>query len=455
MRYFLDSLFDALLVLVLFIATMMLTIPTSAQQSDKSAPSVVKPTPAATNQPQQLQESLESLLRANSHPFRIDNGKLAGEGANLLASAMHNVQFVAMGEWHNRRAMHHFATALFRHLHERQGFNYFALEEDPYLSKLSSRAARDGGRPAMLKLGQRYPNAFHLYTESQLDMLADIGSMSKGATDPIWGLNQVFGAAHIYERLVKIAPDANARGVAQKMLDQALEYEKERFQKNTQYIANIAKQEDFDQLRAAFRPKAGSEAEWLIEQTALSNRIFSPFVTKPRPPSPVFYKSWVTRETNMKHLFADRYREAQAKGDKLPKVLAFFGGFHLYRGLSESTDIYTLGNFLSELAIFNKMQSFQIFAIVDDPDVRKGWQGPIAQVASEVAANSKVEGKAAEAVIIDLRPLIPFARRSKELDPNIRRLILGYDVFVVMRDSELGSLEKLKTPKFRWYPEGN
>ena len=101
------------------------------------------------------------------------------------------------------------------------------------------------------------------------------------------------------------------------------------------------------------------------------------------------------------------------------------------------------------------MQSFHIFAIVDDPDVRKHWQGPIAQVASEVAANSKVDGKPAEAVIIDLRPLIPFARKSKDLDPNIRRLILGYDVFVVMRDNELGSLEKLKTPNFRWYPEEN
>lgn len=399
------------------------------------------------------QPSVETLLRANAHPISIRDGDLSGEGARMIASATDGVQFVALGEAHNRRAVHAFGGALFRLLHRGHGFNYLALEEDPYLGRLSSAASRKGGREAMVKLALRYPNAFHLLTEEELEMIGDIGRMSRARAEPIWGLNQVFGAAHIYERLREIAPDANARAVAGRLLDNALEYERERFRKNIHYVAGVAAPADFEQLRAAFRPKAGSEAEWLINQTALSNRIFSPYVTRPRPAPGVFYESGVMRETNMKRLFAERYREAQAKGDGLPKVLAMFGQLHLYRGLSEQTDLFTLGNYLSELAIFNGGQSFHIYMMVDSPAAREGWQGAV------IRAVENVGEKTDDGVIVDLRPLksLAVARNpeSAKLDPSLRRLLLGYDAYLYLRDGEAGSIERLKTPNFRAYPDGN
>lgn len=397
--------------------------------------------------------SLDKLLLANAYPFKIQNGTLSGEGAKVLASSMNEVQFVALGEWHNRRAVHKFGGALFRMLHDRYGFNYQALEEDPYLGKLSSRASRRGGAEAMIKLALRYPNAFHLLTEEQLEMMGDIGRRSEAAAEPIWGLNQVFGATHIYERLVQIAPDAKARSAARKLLNEALEYEKERFQKNIHYVAVVAKPSDFASLRNAFRPKAGSEAEWLIDQIELSNQVFSPYVTKPRPAPEVFHRSGVKRETNMKLLFADRYREAQSRGDRLPKVLAMFGHLHLYRGLSEQTDLYTLGNFLSELAIFNGQRSLHIYTVVDLPEVRRGWHGTL------VEAIENAGDKTDDGIVVDLRPLRSLALTrnpaSAELDPALRRLFLGYDFFVYLRDGKLGSLERLKTPNFRMYSEEN
>jgi hypothetical protein len=376
---------------------------------------------------------------------------LEGPGAVFLGSAMKDVQFVAFGEVHNRRMIHRFGGALFGLLHDQYGFNYLALEEDPYLGKLSSRASRSGAGEEMIRLALRYPNAFHLLTEDELEMIGDIGKTSKARTESIWGLNQVFGAVHIYERLLQIAPDANARAVAKKLLDTALEYEKERFQKNQHYVAAIAKSADFERLRAAFRPAAGSEADWLIGQIALSNQIFSPYVTKPRPAPGVFYQSNTARETNMKRLFAERYREAQAGGDRLPKVLAMFGQLHLYRGLSEQTDLFTLGNFLSELAIFNGKQSFHIYSTIDAPSVRTGWLGGIIQA---------VEGsgdKSDDGILVDLRPLkfLAISRNpdSAKLDPNLRRLILGFDTFLFLRDGTAGSVERLKTSNFRLYPD--
>ncbi len=99
-------------------------------------------------------------------------------------------------------------------------------------------------------------------------------------------------------------------------------------------MGTVARAEDFEHLRAAFHPSPGSETERLIDQAALSNRIFAPYSMKPRPAAELFYRSGEQRETNMKRLFAEQYKKAQA-AVPLPKVLAMFGQLHMYRGRSE------------------------------------------------------------------------------------------------------------------------
>jgi hypothetical protein len=394
---------------------------------------------------QEEENSFENLLRANAFPIRIENGKLSGKGADLITASLEDVQFVALGEEHNKRAVHEFGGALFRLLHDRYDFNHLALEEDPYWCKMLSEAAKKGGGAEVVNLALRYPNAFHLPTENEMQMIGEIGKISN-AKYPIWGLNQVFGAAHIYERLARLAPNKTARAAAQKLLDEALEYEKERFGKNVHYIVQIAKPEDFALLRNSFKPRKNSEADFLIEQLALSNRIFAPYVIKPRPSSAVFYESGKMRELNMKRLFAASYKEAQNQGEALPKVLAMFGQLHLYRGLSEHTEQYTLGNYLAELANFNDQKSFHIYTAVDSEYIYKGAFAGLAKIASEIAKNSGSSG-----AVVDLRPLFDRARTSKDINPELRRLVMSYDVFLFLGDSETGSIKRLETPKFRWY----
>ena len=388
--------------------------------------------------------ALETQLSAHAHTIRIAVGDLAGPGGDLLKAAMGNVQFVALGEEHNTRAIPAFTTALFEGLHKRHGFHYLALEEGPYVGQLLSRFARTRGREAALALGLRHPNAFHMYTVEELRMIGDIGRVSTAQGDALWGLNQEFGASHVYLRLTEIAPNDAAKLVAGELLNQALAYEAERFQKNTHYLAQVARPGDFERLRGAFAPEPGSEADRLIAQTALSHRIYAPYAANPPPASEVFHASGLERETNMKHLFAEQYRAATAKGDSLPKVVVKSGALHLYRGLSERTELYTLGNFLSELAIFNGKESFHLWVTVVRVDVREGFLAPFAAAA-----------RPSENTLFDLRPLQPGAARNTlpNLDPQLRRLIMGYDALVLLRDGEPGSIEPLRTPNFRWYPE--
>ena len=387
----------------------------------------------------------DDLIRANAYPFKIVDGVLAGPGADLIAKSSEDKEFVALGEEHNRAGVHAFGGALFRHLATQRGFQYLALEEDPYVGRLLSASARSGGRSAVIELARRYPNAFHMYTESEFEMIADAANVSNARSDPIWGLNQVFGAMHIYERLMALAPDAAARAAAERLRDQAREYEGERFQKNVSYMSTVARPEDFAELRKAFHPAAGSEAEFLIEQMALSNRIFAPYVTKPSPAAEAFYESGARREWNMKQLFAEDLRRAQKNGDPNPKVMVMLGQLHLYRGLSERTDLYTLGNFLSELATFEGMQSLHIYSTVNTDFEFKSPRAPLARAALAVLGESS-------GVVIDLRPLVQLARHDSTLDPQLRHLILAFDFYVLLKNAEQGSYEHLRTPHFRWYP---
>lgn len=378
--------------------------------------------------------SLSILLRANAHPFTIVDGHLRGDGATLIESATDGVQFVALGEEHNRRAMHRFAGALYAYLAKERGFRHLVLEEDPYLGMLLTQNP-DG----VMALARRYPNAFHMYTEEELQF---IGEAAHAGT--IWGVNQMFGAMHVYERLVALAPDENARHVAQALLDESREYEGERFAKNTHYM-EIAKREGFTKLRAAFHPAHGSEAELLIDQLELSNRIYAPYAMKPAPPLSAFLESGAARERNMKQLFADDLRRAQAEGEAQPKAMAMLGQMHLYRGMAQRVGQYTFGNFLSELATFDGSRSLQIYGTINADFEMKSARAPLARAALDVMGD-------ADGVVIDLRPLFAFAQHEKTLDPELREIIRAFDLFVFMRDGAQGSTEHLRTPNFRWYP---
>lgn len=401
---------------------------------------VLTPDHAISAQP----AAVDSLLRANAYPISYQDGRLSGAALRILSDMADSAQFFALGEEHNTRAIPHFTTALFNLLRETEGFQYLALEEGPYLGRLLSAAARRGGRDSVLALGRRFPNAFHMYTEDELEMIGDIGRASNDRIAPVWGLNQEFGVVPVYTRLSDLAPNAHARATVQQLLTDALRYEGERFQENLHYLPAVARLEHFVRLREMFAPKPGSEIEELIAQTQLSYRIYAPYAAKPAPPSRVFYESGLAREKNMKRLFAARYKEAERRTAAMPKVLVKSGHLHLYRGLSERTEYYSLGNFLSELAIFNGLGSVHIYAIVERPHVREGWLAPFV-----TAASVGVD------ILFDLRSLQPLVARNRvaDISPQMRRLILGYDAVLLLRDGAQGSLDRLRTPRFRWYPE--
>ena len=73
------------------------------------------------------QTDLPALLRTHTHAIRLQDGALAGPGADWLARESADAQFVLIGEEHNIAQIPPFTTALFELLQARHGFEYFAI----------------------------------------------------------------------------------------------------------------------------------------------------------------------------------------------------------------------------------------------------------------------------------------------------------------------------------------
>jgi erythromycin esterase-like protein len=119
------------------------------------------------------------LLKPNSYELTVTDGKLSGAGSDFLMEASSNAQFFALGEPHNAKQVPEITSMLFQALHERRGFNYLALEQDPVVTQMVSAKSVVGKRDYVVSLANQYPNAFTFTTDQELEMIAEAGSIPK------------------------------------------------------------------------------------------------------------------------------------------------------------------------------------------------------------------------------------------------------------------------------------
>lgn len=376
-------------------------------------------------------ETLESLFRANSYPLTVTNGKLSGSGMDFLMKASADAQFFALAEQHNAKEIPEITSMLFKSLHERHGFNYLALEQDPVMSQMVSSKSVIGKRDYVISLANQYPNAFTFITDQELEMIAQTGSISNGKGNRIWGLDQAFGALHILNRLRELTLDKEVISRLSGLIKIVQEYETKRYVNGRRFMSkDVPKPEDLKNLLQLYQPKKGSEAEFLIKQLLISIRIYDSRQLSG-------YESSYVREENMKELFMREYRKAQAAGEQMPKVLLKFGHYHIIRGLNW-TDVFTLGNFVSEFSKSNNQKSFQMTMWLNNASGYSDWM--------QKDENYKAMAKVAPAdkwTVIDFRPLRSYANagKIKDLNPTIRQAIFGYDAALIIGGGAPGTYQ--------------
>jgi hypothetical protein len=149
------------------------------------------------------------------------------------------------------------------------------------------------------------------------------------------------------------------------------------------------------------------------------------------------YESYREREEYMKTRFMGEYKSALENDGVLPKVVVKMGHYHIFRGIFLG-NVPTLGNFVSEFAGSNRMDSFIIAAHVigGEPE----WR-----IQKSLVKFGNPNGW----TIIDLRPLRPFAhqKKIKDLSNSWKRRIFATDALFLIGNSKDGTYKISKGAK--------
>jgi len=384
---------------------------------------------------------LDSVFRAHRYSLALENGRLTGAGARFLLDASRDAQFFVIGESHYVAQIPRFAEALFSSLHSDRGYNYYAVEFGPVITGMLSAAGVRGDRARSFALARKYPHAFQFWDDEEIDAFADIARTSTARSQPLWGLDNEWGALHALDRLTAIAPTAEARALARQLDERARAIESTRpyaIVDVPRFISD-ADSSSFDALRAAFHPAAGSEAESLLDAIEISNRIYL-LDRGARRNEITGYRSNADRERYMKALFMTQYRNARRSGDTLPRVLVKIGSTHGGNWRSP-TYVESLGNFLYEFALTNERSSFHLvvwlvnepgtyWTLADDPPYL-----PLARV-----------GSTSEWAVVDFRPLrdLWYAGKLRALSKELRDAVFGYDAVLLLGSGTRGTYEQLR-----------
>ncbi len=373
-----------------------------------------------------------ALLAQHTHPFTYTATGLSGPGADFLKAQTTRSQFVLLGEAHMDHEVPIFAGGLFSMLHAAHGFRHLVVEQDPLAMEDALSPGLRGEAEKLAAHAKRYPTLFEFDSDEDLTLLAEIGRLIPGP-DAIWGVEQATGAVRALEELAGLAPNADARRLAETLLAEARAADPgPKYSAN--WLGRLETPKILAPLAAAFHAEPGSRADRLLTSLAMSSAVFG-YYHRAEAGEYVGLLNNTEREVILKGNFLRRYHAA-AKGGAQPKAMFKFGANHLYHGRNP-TNAFPIGNLAHELAIVNGSDAYGLIVLPigtngyaryqDFP----GWMRPL------LPANEPTGP-----TLINLRELRRFQRLFRvtladQADAeNFRTLIHGYDALVLLPGSK-------------------
>lgn len=381
--------------------------------------------------------SLNDLLTRHSLAFKLENGQLVGEGADFLQTAMQSSQFFMIGEEHGVAEIPLATSALFQTA-VNCGYNHLAIETGPLITEDISNALMRNGRQGLIDFIQADPLMVPFYSwKEDIQLLHAAYAASENKATFLWGVDQenMFSACHLLQQVLDLAQHANAKTKASQVLNQAHKLRREGIP--GLFVVQEASFAEL-QLLAAHDNKT---AVHILKALETSYNIYKLFGQAMQGRIEAEYENNAARESLIKKTFLRFYEQAvkKNKNQGLPKVMLRMGASHLCRGQAQSK-VFSLGNLLFELAIYNKSNAFNIFMMAGlGTEVQSAFEG------HQPAQNAKAMGlgpvlkicDTSAWTLFDLRPLrsVLFAGKLADIDPELEQAIWQWDAMVVFSGS--------------------
>jgi hypothetical protein len=398
---------------------------------------------------------LRAALEAHRRPLALENGGLTGPGAELLLSGARRARYTLVGETHGVAQAPPLVGALFRAL-QPHGYRHLAVEIGPVQAeRIGELLAGPGGMERYRGFLREHWPAIPFYVwRAEAELLAD-AVRAVGDASALWGLDyDVMGGRYPVRRLRELAPGPTARSAADRLVRKADSLLRRATDSGemSRILMFSEPSSTWVDLREAYDPSPGSEADRILTQLEATSRINEAWVAGER---------WTSNRRRVR-LLKHNLLQHRAAADSGARVLVKMGGFHMTRGRTPN-NTFDVGNLLSELArveegpvasdpaVSGGGRSFHVMVLGGpgrersalDPETLGVRTAPTVVTSEEHWSHPL--GRAAcgdRWTAIDLRPLRPRVDAGElgDVPDDLRDMIFGYDVAVVLVGSTAAEL---------------
>jgi len=294
------------------------------------------------------------LLKNNTYYFEISDGEANGKGFEILKNQIANSQFVVLGEEHFSARVSEFTNAIVPTLAKNE-FKYFAAEIGANSAKVmyelvkENRSLYDFNTQVNNLVGE-VPIPFFDGKEDEVFLKSFIENDFE-----LWGIDQEYFTSQIFliDRLYSLSDHTKQLEPLYEAAKEfaILETKKSRQNRKYKLFTSLLQSVEINQF---FDALDGSNCEInnIICGLKKSWEVYELLNDKEH------YASIHKRLSIMQENFTNYYKEA-LEVEVLPKVFVKIGGVHASKGRSHH-NIYDIGNFIMELANFNKQKSTHI-----------------------------------------------------------------------------------------------
>jgi len=378
--------------------------------------------------------TLEQKLREARYDLHIENGRFTGSAAPVLENAIREVQFVLVGEDHITREVPEFTTGVCNVM-GLTGFSAMVLEVSPEVADFMSASLGKPDRLArMAALVHRYPDSVaFLNIRQENDLVNHCAQQSHDPNFQVWGLDQPFigSAGWLLDQILATHPGPNATAALNRL--------KEEEQKDAAQA-----QETGDPSKVFLL--SASDAEVAVAAAALQ-REGNPTANK------LLHELMESREIYLRNIHGDAIesnnerarllkqnlkQHLDASGENQERVLIKFGNSHLYKGFNEFHQL-DLGDYVAEIADVHGSSALHICVLGAKGThlLYGGYNRPgkLEHFTLDGAGYYPWIKPAVDDMVshgwtlYDLRKLR--FRPFDSIDPEMQRLIYGYDLLVI------------------------
>ncbi len=387
------------------------------------------------------QDKLLDSLTANRTQLVLRDGNFTGTGASVLEKALAQSQFVLIGEEHGTQEVPAFTSAVCNVVGP-LGFHTMAVEAGPQaVAALQPWIGSKKSGEQLAHFEKKFPDTIAFFNlQPELDLLSHCAAVAQGGTFQVWGLDQEFmgSSGYLLTSILETHPGKQATTETERLLANNEEARTSAAKSGNpgELFMMSATDSELAGLRELLKEDGNATAQALLAELMESREIYYKNATAGA-------ESNRQRALLMKRNFVRHYQATARAEGAVPKILMKFGDWHLYKGFNPLLN-NDIGNTMVELADGMGMKSLHIAILaVKGSRLRFAGIGRPYQPETFRMLDDK-DYKFLQPMVDHLEPsgwtmfdlrAIRKAAFQGTLDRDMERLVLGYDLLILIPDS--------------------